>query len=441
MLERLSKSLRGTLDKIARMGVVDKDVVEEIVRDIQRSLLAVDVNVDLVLKLTEKIKERALKEKLPKGLTRREHLIKVVYEEITEFLGKEKAKVSLKKQKILLIGLFGSGKTSTAAKLARFYQKNGLKPGLICCDVVRPAALDQLRQLARKISVPIYGEKGAKDSSSVLKAGITEMKGRDVVIVDSSGRDALDEKLTEEIKKLNKILKPDERYLVIPADIGQAAKKQSEEFHKAVGITGVIVTKLDSTAKGGGALTACEATAAKVKFIGVGEKLDDLEIYDPKRFVSKMLGFGDLEGLLEKAKSIDVSSAERMVTGEFTLEDFAKQMESVKSMGPMKQVLDMIPGMGKLAEKLPEGSLEDQEAKMKKWVSIVKSMTPEEKQNPDVLNHSRIERIAKGSGAKSSEVRELIKYYNQSKKLMKQATPGKLKRSQLGKLLKQFGLK
>ncbi len=440
MLERLSKSLRGTLDKIARMGVVDKNVVEEIVRDIQRSLLAADVNVDLVLKLTEKIKERALKEKLPKGLTRREHLIKVVYEEITEFLGKEKAKVSLKKQKILLIGLFGSGKTSTAAKLARFYQKAGLKVGLICCDVVRPAAFDQLRQLARKLSVPIYGEKKAKDSSKVLREALNEVRGKDVIIVDSSGRDALDKKMIEEIKSLDKILKPDERFLVLPADIGQAAKKQAEAFHKAVGITGVIVTKLDSTAKGGGALSACVTTAAKVKFIGVGEKPDDLEVYDPKRFVSKMLGFGDLEGLLEKAKSVDISAAEKMVTGEFTLEDFVNQMDNVKSMGSMKELLDMIPGMGKLMGKLPEGSLEEQEEKMKRWSVIVKSMTPEEREKPEILNHSRIERIARGSGTKSSDVKELLKYFNQSKKLMKQASPGKLKRGQLGKILKQFGL-
>lgn len=188
-------------------------------------------------------------------------------------------------------------------------------------------------------------------------------------------------------------------------------------------------------------MTACEATATKVKFIGVGEKMDDLEVYDPERFVSKMLGFGDLEGLLQKAKTMDTTAAEKMVTGEFNLEDFAKQMESMKSMGPMKQVLDMVPGMGKLAGKLPEGSVEEQEEKMKKWLVIVKSMTPEEKQNPDLLNHSRIERIAEGSGTQPSDVRELVKYFKRSKKMMKKMSPGKLKRSQLGKLLKQFGLK
>lgn len=436
MLETLSSKLRESLEKIAHLGVVDKSAVEELVRDIQRALLASDVDVDLVFKLSEQIKNKALQEKLPAGLTRKEHVIKVVYEELTNILGKEKAVIELKPKKILLLGLFGSGKTSTAAKVARFYQKKGLKPALVCCDVVRPAAYEQLQQLAAKIDVPFYGEKNEKDSSKVLKNAMKKVQS-DVLIVDSSGRNALDQELIKEIKSISDLLIPDERILVIPADIGQAAKEQANAFHNALGITDVIVTKLDATAKGGGALTACHETGAKVKFITVGETAEDLDLYDPQKFVARLIGFPDLETLLEKAKSaLDEKKAEKIIKGDFDLDDFYSQVEGMQKMGPLSGVLDMM-GLGKMAGKVP-GGLEVHEQKMKKWKYALQSMTKEEKTRPEVINSPRISRIAKGSGCTESDVRELISNYNRVKKLMKTISPAKLKRSGMGGMFRQF---
>src|SRR3990167_1592781 len=354
MLGGLSNKLREAIDKLTRSNV-DRQDIDELTRDIQRSLLSADVDVQLVFDLTEKIKKR-LGDKVPEGLTRKEYSIKVVYEALTDIMGKEKSVVELKPKKILLCGLYGSGKTSTAAKLARFYQKKGLKPFLICCDTVRPAAYEQLEQLAKKIDVPFYGEKGEKDPSRVLKNALKKAGG-DVIIVDSSGRNALDSDLIDEIKKLNQILGADERILVIPSDIGQAAKEQATAFHGALGISDVIVTKLDATAKGGGALTACNLTGAKVKFIAVGETPEDLQVYDPEKFVARFIGFPDLETLLEKARSVvDEKSAKKMITGDFTMSDFMTQIESMQKMGSMSQILDMA-GLSKVAKK---GNVDEQ---------------------------------------------------------------------------------
>lgn len=433
MLKGLSAKLRESIEKIAK-GFVDKESVEELIKDIQRALLASDVDVQLVFRLSERIRERAF-EKIPSGLTRREHIVKVVYEELTKILGEKKSDVELKRKKILLIGLFGSGKTTSAAKLARFYQKRGLKTALICCDVVRPAAYEQLQQLANKIDVPFYGEKGKK-SDEVLKNALSKVKA-DVLIIDSSGRNALDKDLINEIKKLNEILKPDERILVIPADIGQAAKEQAKSFHNALGITDVLVTKLDATAKGGGALTACYETGAKVKFITVGETPEDIQIYDPEKFVARLIGFPDFETLLEKARAaLDEKKAEKVIKGDFDLEDFYAQIEGMQKMGPLSGILDMM-GMGKFAGKIP-GGLDVQEEKMKKWKFAMQSMTRGEKANPDIIDSSRIRRIAKGSGLKEEEVRDFLSNYNKVKKMMKKLSPEKLKRSGL---FRQFGIK
>jgi signal recognition particle subunit SRP54 len=435
MLKGLSSKLRASLEKLTSIGMVDKAAVEDLIKDIQRSLIEADVDVKLVFELSENIKKKSF-DRLPPGLTRKEHVIKVVYEELTRILGEEKSIIELKSKKILLIGLFGSGKTSTAAKLARFYQKKGLKPCLVCCDVMRPAAYEQLEQLSKQIDVPFLGIKGEKDSSRVLKESLKKTKA-DILIVDSSGRNALDKDLISEIKKLNEILKPDEKILVIPADIGQAAKEQAVAFHSALNITDVIVTKLDATAKGGGALTACHTTGAKVKFITVGEKTGDLEEYDPTRFVSRLLGFPDLETLLEKARAVvDEKKAEKVIKGDFDMDDFYSQVESMQKMGPMSQILDMM-GMGKIAGKVP-GGLNVQEDKMKRWKFILQSMTPEEKAKPEVINSSRISRIARGCSCEENEVRELVSSYNKIKKMMKKVSPEKMKRSGF---LRQFGLK
>ncbi len=443
MLKGLSSKLRESLEKLAR-GNADKEAVEELLRDMQRSLISADVDVKLVFELTESIRKKCF-EDMPPGMTRREHVIRVVYEELTRIMGGSKPDISLGRKKVLLAGLYASGKTSTAAKLARFYKKHGLRAALVACDTVRPAAYEQLQQLAGKIDVAFYGEKGEKDPSRILSNALRRLD-EDVIIIDSSGRNALDESLIDEIKKINettkKFMKPGEgmeKILVIPADIGQAAREQAASFHEALGITDVIVTKLDATAKGGGALTACSQTGAKVKFITVGETVDDLELYNPEKFVSRLIGFADLEGLLEKAKSaIDEEKAEKVIKGDFDIEDFYSQIEGMGKMGSMSQIMEMA-GLGRMASKVP--NMDVQQERMKKWKYAIQSMTREERANPDVINAPRVQRIAKGSGCAESEVRELLASYSKSKKMMKKLSPSKLKRGGMAGLFRQFGMR
>ncbi|MBI2970836.1 MAG: signal recognition particle protein [Candidatus Aenigmarchaeota archaeon] len=436
MLKALSDTLREAIDKVARLGTVDKDVVDGLVKDIQRALIAADVDVKLVFQLSERIKQRAF-EKLPEGLTRKEHVIRVVYEELVNVLGKHKPHIELSNKKVLLAGLFGSGKTSTAAKLARFYQKKGMKPALIGCDTARPAAYEQLQQLAQKIDVPFYGEKNEKDAATIVRNALRQVRA-DVLIVDSSGRNALDRELVGEIQRVNRELNADERILVVPADIGQAARQQAKAFHDALGITDVIVTKLDATARGGGALTACHETGAQVKFITTGETVEDLQMYDPEKFVSRLLGMPDIEALLEKAKTtLDEKRAEKIMGGDFTLDDFYSQIEGVQKMGPLSGILDMM-GLGRIGSKMDTNV---QEKKMKRWKYLLQSMTMEERADPALITSSRIRRIAHGSGRSESDVRELLNNYNSIRKMMKKISPAKLKRSGMQGLFRQFGMK
>lgn len=334
VLDNLGSSLKDTLKKIAGLGVVDKEAVQAVLRDLQRALLHADVDVSLVSELSQKIKKRVLERKPPAGLTLKEYFIKIFYDEIVAFLGEEVGEIPLKKQKILLIGLFGSGKTTVTGKLAKWFKVRGMKPGVVACDTHRAAAQEQLKQLAKKVEIPVYYEGGKPEE--IAENALKKSK-EDILIFDSAGRDALDNDLTKELKNLAKIIEPDEIFLVLPADIGQAARKQSEEFNKHVGITGIIVTKLDGTARGGGALAATSVSGAKVKMICVGEKLENLEAYDPKRFVSKLIGYGDIQGLLEKAKEVgvgaDKESVERLLEGKFTLNDFLDQIKNMQKNG------------------------------------------------------------------------------------------------------------
>lgn len=434
MLESLSSKIKGALQKIAKLGSVDEEAVSALVAEIERALIAGDADVGLARQLSEHIKKRAF-EKIPQGLTRREHVINVVYEELTKILGGEKPDISLKPKKILLCGLFGSGKTSGAAKLARFYQKKGLRPVVVAADTHRPAAYEQLQQLSQRIKCEFYGEKDEKDSSKIVRNALKKVRG-DVVIVDSSGRDALDQSLVKEIQAINLALNPQEKILVIPADIGQAAKVQAEAFQKALGITDVMVTKLDATAKGGGALTACYATGAKVKFIAVGETPEDLEVYDAKRFVARLAGIPDLEALVEKAKAVAKPElAEKMLKAEFTMEEFIQQFEAMQQMGPLSQITEMI-GLG---GRIPKQQLEEQQAKMKKWKFMMQSMTAAERQDPGIIDASRVARIAKGSGTSEAEVRELLSNYDKIKKMMKKMGAGRLKRGDMAKLMRSLG--
>ena len=420
VLEKFGSGLKQAFRKVMGLGVVDKEAVESVVRELQRALLQADADVQLVSELSSSIREKVLKAKPPPGMTVKEYFTKTLYDELVKFLGEEPGRIELKKQRILLIGLFGSGKTTCAGKIAKWFKVRGMKVGVVACDTHRPAAQEQLEQLAKKVGAACYREgKGPED---IAKNALKKAK-EDVLVFDSAGRDALDAELARELKELGEIIKPNEVLLVIPADIGQDARKQSEEFNRLVGITGIVVTKLDGTAKAGGALTASAVSGARVKFIGVGEKPEDLEEYDPQRFVSKLIGYGDLQGLLEKARSagVEVSEekAKKLLEGRFTLDDFHEQLGQMQKMGSLSKIAEMVPGMGKL--KIPKGMLEGQEEKMKKWKFIIDSMTKEEKENPEIIKASRIKRIAKGSGASESDVRGLLKYYKQTQKVMKLA--------------------
>jgi len=424
VLDKLSDSLKNTLKKITRASFVDEKLINELVKDVQRAFLQGDVNVKLVFEITKKIKERALKEEPPKGVTRKEFLIKIVYDELVNFLGGPGAKILVKGKpfKLMLVGLFGSGKTTSAGKLAGFYKKRGLKVALVQTDTWRPAAYDQLETLAKKVKVDFYGVKGEKDAVKIYKKYEKNLKKYDMLIVDTAGRDALSKDLIEELNNIYNVVKPDENLLVVSADIGQAAEKQAEKFHETCKVTGVFITKLEGTAKGGGALIACAVTGAPIKFIGIGEKIPDIEEFRPEGFVGRLLGMGDLQALLEKAKeAISEEEAQdlgrKFLKGEFNLIDLYEQMRALKKMGPISKVLEMVPGLSQI--KLPKEALQVQEKKLEVWRHIMDSMTKEELEEPEIITSSRIERIAKGSGTSTQEVRGLLKQYRQSKKLVK----------------------
>jgi len=449
VLEKLGSSLKNTLSKIANAVFVDDKLINELVKDMQKALLQADVNVKLVFELTNAIKERIKKEQTPSGLTKKEHLVNIVYEELTKFLGGEKEEINLegKPAKIMLVGLFGSGKTTTAGKLARYFTKRGKKVAVVGLDIHRPAAMDQLEQVAKQNKVPAFINRDVKDPIKIYKEFEKEYSKFDIVIVDTAGRDALSDELIEELTTVHKVVQPSETLLVISADIGQAAQKQAQTFHDAGKITGIVATKMDGTAKAGGALSACAVTGAPIKFIGVGESSSDFEPFNPQGFVGRMLGMGDIEALLEKAKeaiseeqAVDMSA--KLMKGEFNLIDLYEQMSAMKKMGSLGKIMEMIPGMGQM--KLPKGALDVQEGKLKKWKFILDSCTKAELEEPDKIDASRLERIAKGSGTNPSEIKDLLKQYKQSKKLMKMMKGGSpdkmMQKMQQGKLKGMKGL-
>ncbi|MBS3159739.1 signal recognition particle receptor subunit alpha [Candidatus Woesearchaeota archaeon] len=441
VLDKLGSSLKETLSKIAKSLFVDDTLINELIKDIQRSLLQSDVNVQLVFNLTNKIKQRIKEEKTPPAITQKEHLINIVYEELVNFVGRDKIEINLDQKpfKIMFIGLYGSGKTSSIAKVAKYYSKRGFKVANLGLDVHRPAAMDQLEQLSKEINIPYFVDKKEKDPKKIYREFEKELNKYDLILIDTAGRDALSEDLITEITNLNNLIKPQERLLVISADIGQAAQKQAEAFHNSCNITGVFLTKVDGTGKGGGAITACASTKAPIKFIGIGEKPEDIEVFNPKGFISRLLGMGDLELLLEKAKdALNEDKVEDMgkkiLKGDFNFIDLYEQMEAMNKMGSLHKILDLIPGLGNV--KIPKEMLNVQEEKLKKWKFILQSMSKGELEDPEILTASRIERIARGSGTEVSEVRELLKQYRNSKKMMKL-----MKGQDPEKLMKKFQTK
>ncbi|HWH07946.1 MAG TPA: signal recognition particle protein Srp54 [Candidatus Thermoplasmatota archaeon] len=441
VLDKLGESLRDTLAKIAKSGVVDEKTVKEVVRDIQRALLQADVNVKLALKLTREIERRALNEKPRPGVNAREHVVKVVYEELVKLLGDAREVKPGKKQTIMMVGLYGQGKTTTCGKLGKWFAKKGLKVGFIAADVHRPAAYEQLRTLADQSKAMFYGEPDAwkgqqatetdaqlsgRVAASIVERGIKELRPKcDIIIVDTAGRDKLEEGLIEEMKQVFEVAKPDEKFLVMDAQVGQQAGPQARAFHEAVQVTGVIITKLDGTAKGGGALSAVAETQAPVMWVGLGEKIDDLEKFDPARFISRLLGMGDIQTLLEKAQEVveDEEEAEetakKLMSGRFSLVEMRAQMDMLNNMGPLSKVMDMIPGMAAARSKMQNAQMEATQRKFKQFRTIMDSMTVHEMENPGEIKSSRIRRISRGAGVDPKEVKELLQYYETSKRTMK----------------------
>lgn len=425
VMDKLSDGLKSALQKLTGASYVDEKLINEIAKDIQRSLLQADVNVKLVFELANNIKKRAKDERPPRGLGMKEHIVNIVYEELVRFVGGESKGLTAKKSPlvIMLVGLFGNGKTTTAGKIAHYYKKRGKSVLLVQTDTWRPAAYDQLEQLASRAGVDFHGDKSEKDPARIVLSAQKKFGDYDIVVIDTAGRDKLNDELIEELKGIRASVETDQTLLVMSADVGQSAKDQAETFHEHAGVSGVVITKLDGTAKGGGALTACAVTGSPVRFIGTGEKIDAFEEFRPKGFIGRLIGMGDLETLLEKAQEAfraeDMEDmGKRMLKGEFNLVDMYEQMEAMKKMGSLKKLVTMIPGVSQA--QIPKDMLDVQEGKLEKWKHVMDSMARSELEDPErILNPSRIERIARGSGQDEQDVRSLVKQYKQAKKMMK----------------------
>jgi signal recognition particle subunit SRP54 len=438
VLDSLGGSLRGALKKIASASRIDKQVVDEAVREIQRALLQADVNVKLVMNLSNRIRDRALSEKPAPGMNPREHVINIVYQELINLVGKS-SPVTLEKQTIMLVGLQGSGKTTTAAKLATFFQRKGLRTAVVCADTFRAGAYDQLKALCEKQGVFFYGEKGNPDAPAVARKGLEASKKYDVQIVDTAGRHALEDDLIQEMVDIDTVVHADHKLLVMDAALGQQASEQAKAFNKAVGITGVIITKLDGTAKGGGAMSAVAETNSSVAFIGVGETPNDLERFEADRFISRLLGMGDIQTLIERAQETQVEEemdVEALMRGKFTLKDMCKQMEAINKMGPLKQIMQMLP-LGGMGLDISDKEYQVTKDRLDKYRVIMSSMTEAELDDPKIITASRIKRISRGSGTSPELVRELLK----SHKAMQKAIKGMRGMNKMGmkRMMKKFG--
>ncbi len=435
----LGEKLRKAMDKISGAGAVDENVVKEAIKEIQRALISSNVEINTVLAISKRIEEKAFK-KAEGKMSQREHVTKVIYDELVNMMGGKEAPKEPKR--ILLCGLFGVGKTTAAGKLGTWYKKRGKKVGIIAADTFRPAAYEQLETNAKQAGVDFFGIKKEKNAAKIVKEGIKKFEKYDLIICDSAGRSGLDNELVKEIKEIDDAFKGEEKWLVLGADIGNLAKKQAQAFHKAVGINGVIITKMDGSSKGGGALVACNETNSSVYFISTGEKIGDFEEFDANRYLGRIMGYGDLETLLEKAKEIEMEniSPEELMKGNINFKIFYEQLKATKKLGPLNKVVDML-GLGM---KMPKEAMEMGQEKMDSFKIIIDSMTEKERLEPDLLNRGRIERIAKGSGKSVEDVRELIKQFKKMKKMFKrfkgmgEKGMQKMGEKDLGKMMQQM---
>ena len=435
--EGLSEKLQGVFKGLKGKGTLSEADINNAIRQIKLALLEADVNFKVVKEFVATIKEKALGEEVIKSVTPGQQIIKIVNDELAALMGGAGSKLTYSPRGFtvyMMVGLQGTGKTTTCGKLANYLKKEGKKPMLCACDVYRPAAIDQLEVVGSSIDVPVYVNRDSKKPEKIAMEAVrqAEIKGYDVLIVDTAGRLQIDEELMEELVRIKKEIKPHEILLVLDALTGQDAVNAAEGFNDKLGVDGIIMTKLDGDARGGAALSAKKVTGKPIKFIGTGEKFDALEPFHPERMASRILGMGDIVSLVERAQdAIDEEKAakleERIRKNAFTLEDFLDQMGQIKNMGGIGGMLDMMPGIS--ARQRQEVDMEKAEKEFVQMEAIILSMTKQERDNPSILNSSRRKRIAAGSGQTVAKVNSLIKRYEDTKKMMKRFTGGKFKRN------------
>ena len=432
MFESLGDRLQNVLHKVKGYGKITEDNISDMMREIRLALLEADVNYKVVKEFTNSVKEKALGEEVASSINPGDLFVKIVKDELVELLGGESKPLNLKGNpaSLMLVGLQGSGKTTTIAKLANFLRKkHSKKPLLVACDVYRPAAIDQLKQLGKQLNIEVY-EEGKKDPVEIVSNAFKYAKenGFDYVLIDTAGRLHIDDELMGELVRIKNTVEPDEILLVIDAMMGQDAINVITGFNETLPLSGVILTKLDGDTKGGVALSVRHLTNVPIKFIGVSEKLDGLDFFDPERAAGRILGMGDIVSLVEKAtEAIDEKEAEkaakRMQQGKFDLEDFLSTMKQIKKLGPLENLLKLIPG----AKKMGINDIKIDPKQMAHIEAIVLSMTPKERRNPDIIKASRKTRIASGSGTSVQEVNRLLQQFDQMKKMMKQMSNGNMK--------------
>ena len=425
LFSNLSERLNHIFSKLTKHGKLTALEIKEAMREIRIALLEADVNFAVAKDFINKVSEKAVGEEILKSLTPTQQVIKIVRDELTALMGGENQKLNVSPKPptiIMMCGLQGSGKTTLSGKLALKLKKEGKKPLLVACDVYRPAAIDQLKVLGKSIQIDVF-ERGTQNPTKTVKESIEYANkfALDTVIVDTAGRLQIDEKLMDELKDIKKNVDPTEILLVIDSMIGQEAVSVSKAFDEALDVTGVVLTKIDGDTRGGAALSIRSVVGKPIKFVGVGEKLTDLEPFHPDRMASRILGMGDVLTLIDKAQeAVDVETAKKMEQkfreNSFDFNDYIEQLNSLKKMGGLKSVLGMIPGIG---SKLNEIEKQIDEKQLEKNKAIIQSMTAKERENPDIINGSRRQRIAKGAGVQVSDVNQLIKQFNQSKEMMK----------------------
>ncbi len=427
ILGNLGVTLTNIANKIRKSSYINKEIVNELITELRRSLLLSDVNIELVNGVCDNVEKRALEEKIPRGISPRHHVIKVLYEELTTLLGVKEYRLQIKSKGptiLMLVGIQGSGKTTTTAKLAKVLQKRGYRVGVIGADTYRPGARDQLKQLLNPLDIPFFSNSKEKNPAKIAKKGVDEFSksGIDIILIDTAGRHKEEHSLINEMQSIADKTRPDEIILVLDGTIGQQAYAQASAFNTATNIGSIVVTKLDGAAKGGGAISATAATGAPIKFIGTGETIDELEVFAPQKFVGNLLGLGDLDSILKRIQEAGVVTEEEVMrafmSGKFTLRHLYQQFQQFQGMGRVSRLLSGLPGVG---ANLPAEFDDMSKENMKKWIAVLESMTDEELDNPRVLRKSsRINRVARGAGTSVKVVQQLLKQYDQTKKLMKQ---------------------